>query len=257
MGIAHGGQIVCSGVVAELVGDRVRARRPGRASAARRRVGGARVPGRRTRARSLSSRRCSSLDAYRSNLPHELSGFVGRGDDVTAVVKALAREPESCRSSEWAASGKTRLALRVGARSCCPRYADGVWWCELAGVRDPDAVPEAVAAALGYAPSQGVSTGRGPDRGSSATSTCCWCWTTASTSWARWPASCARWASEAPQLSVLATSREALGDTAVSGSYLLPPLELPVDASPFSVEESEAGALFATRAREARGVVRA
>src|SRR6478672_7653712 len=32
----------------------------------------------------------TSLDAYRSNLPHELSEFVGRVDDVTAVVKALA-----------------------------------------------------------------------------------------------------------------------------------------------------------------------
>ena len=31
-----------------------------------------------------------------------------------------------------------------------------MWLCELAGVRDPDAVPDAVAAALGYAPSQGA-----------------------------------------------------------------------------------------------------
>ena len=55
---------------------------------------------------------------------------------------------------------------------------------------------------------------------------------------------------EAPQLAVLATSREAL---TVAGEqiYPLPPLELPLDTSPFEVEESEAGALFATRAREA------
>ena len=35
-------------------------------------------------------------------------------------------------------------------------FADGVWLCELADLRDAEAVPEAVAAALGYAPSQGM-----------------------------------------------------------------------------------------------------
>lgn len=56
----------------------------------------------------------------------------------------------------------------------------------------------------------------------------------------------------APQLSVLTTSREALG---IHGerTYPLPPLELPVDESPFEVEASEAGALFTTRAHDARG----
>jgi hypothetical protein len=48
------------------------------------------------------------------------------------------------------------------------------------------------------------------------------------------------------------TSREALG---IRGerTHALAPLELPVDSSPFSVEESAAGALFIARAREARG----
>ena len=36
-----------------------------------------------------------------------------------------------------------------------------MWWCELAGVRDPDAVTDAVAAAVGYTPSQGVSLADG------------------------------------------------------------------------------------------------
>jgi predicted ATPase len=55
----------------------------------------------------------------------------------------------------------------------------------------------------------------------------------------------------ASQLSVLATSREALG---IHGerAYPLRALEVPADASPFSVESSEAGALFAARARDAR-----
>src|SRR5262249_62100212 len=58
----------------------------------------------------------------------------------------------------------------------------------------------------------------------------------------------------APQLSVLATSRAALG---IDGerAYLLPALELPSDASPFEVEGSEAGGLFTRRARRAPGRV--
>ena len=143
--------------------------------------------------------------------------------------------------------GKTRLALQVGAelRSA---YADGVWWCELAGVRDPDAVPEAVAVALEYAPSLGVSTAEGlagffRHKHLLLVLDNCEHLLAAVGGFVR------AMGEEAPQLSVLATSREALG---IRGerAYLLPALELPVDASPFSVEMSEAGALFTTRARE-------
>jgi predicted ATPase len=131
-----------------------------------------------------------------------------------------------------------------------PTFSDGVWWCELAGVRDPDAVTDAVAAAVGYAPSQGVALADGL------------------TAFFRHKqlllvldncehildgvaAFVRTMSAEAPQLSVLTTSREALS---IQGeqTYPLPPLELPLDTSPFEVEESEAGALFATRAREAR-----
>ena len=41
--------------------------------------------------------------------------------------------------------GKTRLALQVAA-DVLPRYRDGAWLVELAPVRDPEGVAEAVAA---------------------------------------------------------------------------------------------------------------
>ena len=145
--------------------------------------------------------------------------------------------------------GKTRLALRVASK-LLPTFADGVWWCELAGVRDPDAVTEAVAAAVGYAPSQGVALADGltaffRHKQLLLVLDNCEHLLGAVATFVR------TMSSEAPQLSVLATSREAL---AIQGeqTYPLPPLELPLDTSPFEVEESEAGALFATRAREAR-----
>jgi class 3 adenylate cyclase/DNA-binding SARP family transcriptional activator len=89
MGIAHGGQIVCSGVVAELVGDHFDLVDLGlhrlRDLESALRVFQIVAPGLESRFPPLGS-----LDAYRSNLPHELSVLVGRGDDVAAVVKALA-----------------------------------------------------------------------------------------------------------------------------------------------------------------------
>ena len=145
--------------------------------------------------------------------------------------------------------GKTRLALRVGSKLLAD-FPDGVWWCELAGVRDPDAITDAVAAAVGYTPSMGVSLADGLTaffRHKQLLLVLDNCEHLLGPVAAFVRATTA----EAPQLAVLATSREAL---AIQGEqiYPLPPLELPLDTSPFEVEESEAGALFATRAREAR-----
>ncbi len=248
MGIAHGGQIVCSGVVAELVGDHFELVDLGlhrlRDLESALRVFQVVAPGLESRFPPLAS-----VDAYRSNLPRELSDFVGRVDDVTAVGKALA-ENRVVSIVGVGGVGKTRLALRVGSE-LLPAFADGVWWCELAGLRDPDAVPEAVAAVLGYAPSPGVSLGDGLAgffRHKQLLLVLDNCEHLLG-GVARFVRSMME---EAPRLSVLATSREAL---AMHGerAYPLASLELAVDASPFSVEESEAGALFAARAREARG----
>ncbi|HEX4531277.1 MAG TPA: BTAD domain-containing putative transcriptional regulator, partial [Acidimicrobiia bacterium] len=248
MGIAHGGQIVCSGAVAELVRDHVELADLG---THRLRDVEASVRVFQVLAPDLESQfpPLASLDAYRSNLPHELSEFVGRVDDVTAVVKALA-EARAVSIVGTGGVGKTRLALRVGLQ-LLPAFADGVWWCELAGVRDPDAVPEAVAAALGYAPSQGVSLADGlagffRHKQLLLVLDNCEHLLGAAAGFAR------AMGEAAPQLSVLATSREALG---LDGerTYPLPALELPADASPFEVEASEAGALFTARARDARG----
>jgi predicted ATPase/class 3 adenylate cyclase len=247
MSVAHGGQIICSGAVAELIDGQFELSDLGahrlRDVESPLHVFQIVAPGLESQFPPLSS-----LDVRRSNLPVELSGFVGRIDDVTALVKALG-DARTVSIVGMGGVGKTRLALRVGWE-LLSEFPDGVWWCELAGVRNPDAITEAVAAAVGYAPAQGVALAEGLtaffrykhlllildnceqilDAVAAFVRTMC---------------------EEAAQLSVLATSREAL---AVPGEqiYPLPALELPVDTSPHEVEESEAGALFAARAREAR-----
>jgi predicted ATPase/class 3 adenylate cyclase len=246
MGVAHGGQIVCSGVVAELLDGQFELSDLGahrlRDVESALQVFQIVAPGLEAQFPPLSS-----LDVRRSNLPVELSGFVGRIDDVTALVKALG-DARMVSVVGMGGVGKTRLALRVGSE-LLSEFPDGVWWCELAGVRDPDAIAEAVAAAVGYAPAQGVALADGlmaffRHKHLLLVLDNCEQILAGVAAFAR--ALCA----EAAELSVLATSREALG---VPGEQIYPlsPLELPLDSSPFEVEESEAGALFAARAREA------
>src|SRR5215471_15469981 len=80
-------------------------------------------------------------------LPRPLSSFVGRQAEIQELRGLLARTrlltlvgPPGC--------GKTRLALEVAAAGAA-EFADGVAFVDLAPIRDPITVPEAVSAAVG------------------------------------------------------------------------------------------------------------
>jgi predicted ATPase len=248
MSVAHGGQIVCTEVVAEQARERFalvdlgdhrlrdlqsevhlfQVDAPGLASA---------FPPLR------------SLDAYRSNLPYQLSSFVGRDEELRSTADRV-RASRVVSIVGVGGVGKTRLALQV-ASEVLPHYPDGVWLCELAQVLDPADLPDAVAAATGYVPPQGVSVAEGLPQflerkdlllvldncehlvGAVAA------FVTATTT-------------GAARLSVLVTSREALG---IRGEHITPlaSLEVPGAGDAASVLASDAGALFVARAGEARG----
>jgi predicted ATPase len=84
----------------------------------------------------------------RTNLPLQLTSFVGRGSQITAVKELLSRS-RLVTLTGAGGIGKTRVALEV-ASQVMPEYEDGVWLVELAGLTDPELVPHAVLAALGF-----------------------------------------------------------------------------------------------------------
>ena len=183
--------------------------------------------------------------APRHNLPVQPTSFVGRRSEQTRLAELL----ESCPLVTLVGPGgvgKTRLALEVAA-SVTELFPDGVWLVELAPLSEgggSNLVPQTVAAVLGVQQHSGVD---------------------AATSLAAWLRSrrmllvldncehlveaCAQFASQlvhtAPQLRVLATSREVLG---IAGETLwrVSPLEVQSADNSF---ESEAIKLFCDRAR--------
>jgi predicted ATPase/class 3 adenylate cyclase len=94
-----------------------------------------------------------SLDAARTNLPVQLTSFVGRDEDVQAVA-ALITEHRVVTVTGVGGVGKTRLALQVAAEQT-DAFPDGVWLVELAPLGESSRVVEAVAAALSVEPITG------------------------------------------------------------------------------------------------------
>jgi class 3 adenylate cyclase len=148
MGIAHGGQIVCSAATVELVRDRDDLRDLGE-----------------HRLRDLSRAErvwqvgdgefaaLRSLDMARTNLPLQLSSFVGRASEVEALAALLA-EHRLVTLTGVGGVGKTRLALEVGAE-VLPLFADGVWVVELAPLAHDELVLQTIAEVLGVAAQTG------------------------------------------------------------------------------------------------------
>src|SRR5215207_3554700 len=91
--------------------------------------------------------RLRSLDALATNLPVQLTSFVGRGDELAAVELRLDGERLVTLTGSGGC-GKTRLAMQAAAE-LADRWPDGVWWVDFAPVTDPGLVAELVASTIG------------------------------------------------------------------------------------------------------------
>jgi non-specific serine/threonine protein kinase len=82
-----------------------------------------------------------------NNLPRKLTSFVGR-ETETEDVKSMLATASHVTLTGVGGCGKTRLALEL-ARRLMSKYPEGVWFVELAPIKDPDRVPHVVAATVG------------------------------------------------------------------------------------------------------------
>ena len=190
--------------------------------------------------------RLQSLDAFPCNLPAQVSSFVGRDHDITEVAHALA-EWRLLTLTGVGGVGKTRLAIQVAAE-VLPHFPDGAWLCELAAASEPETMLQVIATALGVQARPGVSI---EDRINEFLRTkrllvvldnCEHLLDAA----ARFAAAVLR---DAPQVSILATSREGL---AVDGEHIRALRSLSVPDPSADVEtlaRSDAARLFVDRAQ--------
>jgi predicted ATPase/class 3 adenylate cyclase len=88
-----------------------------------------------------------SLEAFPTNLPVQLTSFIGREREL-AEVKQLLEHHRLVTFTGAGGTGKSRLSLQVAA-DLLDAYPDGVWLVELAPLTDPRLVPGAVADVLG------------------------------------------------------------------------------------------------------------
>lgn len=186
-----------------------------------------------------------TLNARATNLPAQLSAFLGRERELRDVVRALGAARLVTLTGPGGV-GKTRLAVQAAA-SMAATFTGGVWLVELAGVQQPADVDGAIAQALSIRESGGAGTltaaaariGEQPVL--LVLDNCEQVLGAASAAARTLLGAC-------PHLRVLATSRAPLH---VPGEQVMPvsPLGLPAGADERSIEASEAVRLLADRAR--------
>ncbi len=98
--------------------------------------------------------RPQAMEAANTNLPIPLTSFIGRLHEM-AAVKDLLKTARLLTLTGVGGSGKTRLSIQVAAE-LVERYADGVWFVDLATLREEELLPQIVGKVLGTRQSQAV-----------------------------------------------------------------------------------------------------
>jgi predicted ATPase len=184
----------------------------------------------------------STARAVHTNLPQRLSSFVGRKRELTQLAQRLA-EHRLVTLVGAGGIGKTSLGLRA-AGDMPVAFPDGIWWIDLGPINDASLIGGTAAAVIGAE--------LGPRRdplGVVTTHLRNWVTLLVLDNCEHIIEGTAHFAHSvlgaAPDVSILATSREPLG---VAGEALMkvPPLSLPEDGD---IATSEAVRLFVDRAR--------
>ena len=88
-----------------------------------------------------------SLEATPNNLPQQVTSFIGRQREL-GEAKTLLEGTRLLTLLGMGGLGKTRLSLQIAA-DVLEKHPDGVWFIDLAPIKDASLVPSAVAQVLG------------------------------------------------------------------------------------------------------------
>jgi len=178
------------------------------------------------------------------NLPRELTSFVGRGRLLATLKRHLA-ESRLVTVTGIGGVGKSRTVLRL-AHLVTSQYEDGVWFADLARLRDSGLVKQTLASALGiaeqtpHATSESLVNWVGQRNVLLILDTC-----------EHLVAECSELIDELlnanPNLTVLATSRQSL-HLPYERVLPVPPLAVPGDDPNESLFSNESVLLFSARA---------
>ena len=150
LAIGHGGQVLLSQVIADLVREALPEGATIRAHGSHRLKDLAQPE----RVFELGHRDfpgefppLKSLNLLPNNLPLQLTQFVGRERELAELTR-LVRAQRLVTLTGSGGAGKTRLALQLAA-DMLDDFEDGVWLVELASLSDASLIPRQVAATLG------------------------------------------------------------------------------------------------------------
>jgi predicted ATPase/class 3 adenylate cyclase len=90
-----------------------------------------------------------SLDTRPNNLPEQLTGFIGREQEI-AEVRGMLERSRLVTLTGPGGTGKTRLSLQVAA-NVTDDFPDGVWFVALSSVTDPAMVLPSISHTMGLA----------------------------------------------------------------------------------------------------------
>jgi predicted ATPase/class 3 adenylate cyclase len=88
-----------------------------------------------------------TLDSFPNNLPIQLTNFIGREKEIAEVKKILG-EHRLVTLTGAGGTGKTRLSLQVAA-DMLGHFPQGIWFVELAPLADPEQIPQTILSAIG------------------------------------------------------------------------------------------------------------
>ena len=97
-----------------------------------------------------------SLKTIPNNLSVQLTSFIGREKEIAEIKQALA-EHRLVTLTGSGGAGKSRISLQVASDSL-DQFPNGIWLVELAPLTEPDLIPQTILTAAGIQTQQGYTT---------------------------------------------------------------------------------------------------